>query len=150
MEDYRILLADDHLMVRQALRRVLEEFPGVEVVGEAGDGLELLEMLERLPADLAIVDISMPRLQGLEAVRAVRRSHPGVKTLILTMHRDNEYLRQAMVAGADGYLLKEDCDRELLEAINAIREGGVYISPLFSEEVSREWRRHAREGRGRQ
>lgn len=130
---YKIVLADDHRLVRQGIKRIIEEDGKMKVIGEAGDGLELLEILEKVRPDLVICDIAMPRLRGLEAAQRVKNLYPGVKVLILSMHRSREYLRQAMAAGVDGYVLKEDADTALQIAIQEIRTGKTYFSPLLSE-----------------
>jgi two-component system, NarL family, response regulator NreC len=136
MSSYRITLADDHVLLRQGLRRIIEESAGLEVVGEAGDGMELLRLLNRTVPDLVILDISMPNLRGIEAISEIRSRHPGVKVLVLTMHRDKEYLYQAVSSGADGYLLKDDADTELFSAIRNIRQGEFYVSPALSNELA--------------
>lgn len=135
MPPYRIVLADDHVLVRQGLRRILEGMPDLEVIGEANDGLELLDLLRRVRPDLVVLDIFMPNLRGIEAIHEIRKIHSEVKVLILTMHKDKEYLYLALSAGAKGYLLKEDADRELFSAIEKVRQGKTFISPHFSEEV---------------
>ncbi len=144
MSLYRIVLADDHVLFRQGLRRIVEKKGGMEVVGEAGDGLQLLEVLKGLSPDMVVVDISMPRLRGIEAVREISVLYPAVKVLVLTMHRSTAYLRQAMSAGAHGYMLKEDADDELFRAVESIRQGKVYVSPRLSEDVMDEWSRSQR------
>jgi DNA-binding NarL/FixJ family response regulator len=131
-----ILLADDHVMFRRGVRRIIQGIDGVEVVGEASDGFELLELLKKTAADLVILDISMPNLRGLEATREIKIINPKVKVLILTMHKDREYLYHAFTAGAEGYLLKEDADTELLAAIDTLRQGGTYISPLLAPQLA--------------
>ncbi|KPK94991.1 MAG: hypothetical protein AMJ94_00670 [Deltaproteobacteria bacterium SM23_61] len=136
---YRILLADDHILLRQGLKRILAETPNLQVVGEAGDGLELLKILKKETPDMVILDISMPNLRGIEATREIKTFWPKVKILILTMHRDKEYFEQAMRVGADGYLLKEAADKELFLAIEKIREGKIFISPFFSSEMAADW-----------
>jgi DNA-binding NarL/FixJ family response regulator len=136
MSSYRIVLADDHIIVRRGLKRLVEEMPNVKVVGEASDGLELLSMLKNLTAHLIILDISMPNLRGIEATRKIKEAFPSVKVLILTMHRDKELLYSAISSGADGYMLKEDSEEELFSAIEKIRQGGVYISPGLSKEAA--------------
>jgi len=133
---YRILLADDHVMFRQGMKRILEGVADLEVVGEVGDGLKLLERLKKSPPDMVILDISMPNLRGIEATKEIKTAYSEVKVLILTMHKDKEYLYHAISAGADGYLLKEDADTELFSAIETIRRGGNYISPLLSVELA--------------
>jgi len=135
MSPYSIILADDHVLVRQGLRRILEGIPELEVVGEANDGLELLALLDSLVPDIVILDIFMPNLRGIEAIYEIKKIRPEVKILILTMHKDKEYLYLALSAGAKGYLLKEDADKELFSAIEKVRQGKTYISPHFSEEI---------------
>jgi DNA-binding NarL/FixJ family response regulator len=131
---YRILLADDHEVLRKSLKNILAGSSNLEVVGEAADGLELLNLLKMstLTPHMAIVDITMPNLGGIETTRRIKMTHPEVKVLILTIHKDQEYLDQAFSAGAEGYLLKEDANTDLFPAIETIRQGGIYISPFLS------------------
>src|SRR4030042_4455303 len=133
---FSILLADDHVMFRRGVRRILQGIGDVEVVGEAGDGFELLELLKKSHPDLVILDISMPNLRGLEATREIKIINPDIKVLMLTMHKDREYLCHAFSAGAEGHLLKEDADSELIAAIETLRKGGSYISPLLSSQLT--------------
>lgn len=135
MDSYRIVLADDHVLFRQGLKGILEGKADLEVVGEAGDGLELLTLLNfnKLAPDLVILDISMPNLQGIEAIPEIKMTHPNVRILIVTMHKDKEYLYQALAAGADGYFLKKDADAELFAAIEKIRQGRIYVSAYLSD-----------------
>jgi len=124
------------VMFRRGLRSLIQGMRNLEVVGEAGDGLELLRLLRDIHPHLVIMDISMPNLQGLEAIREIKIVNPGVKVLILTMHKDREYLYHALTAGAEGYLLKEDADGELMSAIETLRKGGTFISPLLSAQMA--------------
>ncbi len=133
---YRIVLAEDHALVRAGIKKIVEDFADLQVVGEAGDGLQLLELLKTLNADLVILDISMPKLSGIEVAKEIKRSYPQVKVLILTMHKMKEYLNDAIAAGVDGYLLKEDLAKELGSAIAKIRQGQTYISTLLSEAMT--------------
>jgi DNA-binding NarL/FixJ family response regulator len=133
---YRILLAEDHALVRQGIKRIIEDIPDLKVVQEAGNGLQLLEALKTVPADLILLDITMPHLSGIEAIREVKRTYPKIKVLVLTMHKKKEYLNDALSAGADGYLLKEDAARELVSAIDAVRRGDIYVSPLLTSELA--------------
>jgi DNA-binding NarL/FixJ family response regulator len=135
MAPYDIVLADDHVLVRQGLRRILEGMADLKVIGEVNDGLELLNLLNHLTPDMVILDIFMPNLRGIEAIHEIKKIRPEVKILILTMHKDKEYLYLALSAGAKGYLLKEDADKELFSAIEKVRQGKTYISPHFSEEI---------------
>ena len=136
MDVCSIVLADDHVMFRQGVKRIIEETPGLEVVGEANDGLELLSLLKARLPELVILDISMPHLRGLEATREIKKLYPRVKVIFLTMHRSREFLQQALEAGADGFLLKEDADFELLRAIQTVRGGKKFISTLLSTEMA--------------
>jgi DNA-binding NarL/FixJ family response regulator len=135
MTPYRIVLADDHIMLREGIKRMIEETRGLAVVGEAGDGLELLRLLIHQVPDMVILDISMPRLRGLEAASEIRKRHPGVAILFLSMYKKQEYLYLALQAGAKGYLLKEDTGTELIHAIQAIRSGRTYLSSLILKEM---------------
>ncbi|MBM4294691.1 MAG: response regulator transcription factor [Deltaproteobacteria bacterium] len=146
MRPYEIVLADDHVMFRRGVKRIVQSLHDVEVVGEAGDGLELLEILKRTTPRMVIMDISMPNLRGLEATREVKALHPEIKIIILTMHKDKEYLYSAFSAGAEGYLLKEDADTELLSAIDTLRRGGSYVSPLLSLQLTDLFREKSRQG----
>ncbi len=132
---YCIILTDDHIIYRREVRSILERKSYLKVVGEAGDGLELLNLLGKngLAPHLIMLDISMPNLGGIEATLQVKKNYPNIKILILSMHREREYVEQAISAGADGYLLKEDMSAEVFSAIERVREGGVYISPFFSQ-----------------
>ncbi len=132
----KIVLADDHAILRQGIRKIIEEEDNLEVVGEVNDGLELIDFLNNNPANLVLLDISMPNVRGIEAITEVRRSQPGVKVLILTMHNNKEYLYAAIAAGADGYLLKENSDDELLSAIDQVMLGETYISSTLAAEFS--------------
>ena len=107
-KSYRVILADDHALVRRGLRRILEEKTNLEIAAEVGDGLELLNVLNKVDPQMIILDVSMPHLRGIEAIPEIRHVRPDVKVLMLTMHKEEEYLYQAISAGADGYLLKED------------------------------------------
>jgi DNA-binding NarL/FixJ family response regulator len=130
---YRIILADDHVMVRRGLKRLLTDSADMEVVAEAGDGLELLKALQKTRADLIVLDLSMPNLRGLEAISEIKRLYPDSKVLILTMHKESAYLYRSLSAGADGYLLKEEAEDELFAAIDSIRGDKVYISPGLAQ-----------------
>lgn len=133
MDRYRIILADDHVLIRQGLGRIIKGVGDLDVVGEAADGSELLNLLAAAPPHMVILDMSMPNLRGIEALPSIKKKYPDVKILVLTMHR--EYLDQALAAGADGYLLKEDADRDLFSAIESIRQGKIYVSPRLAGEV---------------
>jgi DNA-binding NarL/FixJ family response regulator len=129
---YGIVLADDHVLFRRGIKKIIEEMDGLEVVGEANDGLELLELLKEKDPDLVILDISMPNLRGLEAAREIKGLYPQVKVLLLTMHKEKKFLKQGLEAGVDGFLVKQDADTELLQAIQSIRRGEKFYSPLLA------------------
>jgi len=135
MTPYRVVLADDHALFRGGVRRILEEIPGVAVVGEAGDGLALLEILKNITPDLVVLDISMPHLRGLEAIREIKKLVPDTAVLMLTMHKETDYLSEALRAGASGYLLKQEADPELINAVKTIQSGKTYLSPNLSDLV---------------
>lgn len=136
MSPYRIILADDHAMFRKGIMSILEKNKDFVIVGEAGDGLELLELLKNVTADMVILDISMPHLRGIEATEEIKTISQDLKVLILSMHKDKEYVRSAILAGAEGYLIKEDADTELFTAIEKIRQEGRYLSPLLLDELT--------------
>lgn len=136
MAPYQIVLADDHKMFRQGVKMIIDETDDLEVIGEADDGLELLELLKTKSPQMVILDISMPRMRGVEATREIKIIDPGMKILILTMHRNKELLYHCFSAGAEGYLLKEDTDTELFSAIEAIRKGRSYVSPILSIDLA--------------
>jgi DNA-binding NarL/FixJ family response regulator len=132
---YRIILAEDHILVREGIKKIIEAIPGLQVVGEVGDGSELLRLLKKLPVDMVILDITMPSLSGIEATREIKQVNSAVKVLILTMHKKKDYLHNAIASGVDGYLLKEDAPKELLKAIEKIRKGMIYVSPLLAGDL---------------
>ena len=135
MKPVRVLLADDHTLVRAGLRKLLEAMPEVEVVGEASDGLALLALAAQLRPTLVLMDIAMPGLNGLEATARLARQSPDIRVLILSMHQNEEYVRQALRHGAAGYLLKDAAPMELDLAIQAVLRGETYLSPAVSRGV---------------
>jgi DNA-binding NarL/FixJ family response regulator len=140
MKQYcRVILADDHSLFRHGLKRIISENPDLEVVGEVGDGLQLLESLKTADPHVIVLDISMPNLSGIEAIHEIKRMRPNAKVLMLTMHKDPDYLFQAISAGANGYLLKEDAEQELFTAINVVKRGDIDLSPLLTEEARQDW-----------
>lgn len=146
MSRYRIILADDHVMFRQGIRNLIEKMGDIRISGEVNDGLELLQLLKTAIPDLILLDIAMPNLRGLEALREVKKHYPKVKILILTMHDNKEFVRQAVTYKADGFILKEESGSELIQAINAIRTGSKYFSSRLSETLrSFVWERDYRE-----
>jgi len=146
MAAYRIILCDDHVILRQGMKKILEGVEDLEVVGEAGDGIELLRLMRTAAPQLVILDITLPKLRGIEAAIEIKMIYPEVKILILTMHRSTKYLHHALSAGVDGYLLKEDAPKEVFTAIESIRRGRVYVSPLLTEDLTDEMARAYRTG----
>ncbi len=138
MKKYSIILADDHKLLRHGIRQILEKQGHIEVIGEASDGLELLRLLTRKTPDMILMDIAMPNLRGIEAAIEIKMLYPGIRILILSMHKSLQYLHHALSAGADGYLLKEDAPRELLSAIATIQKNNTYISPLIQKDLTNE------------
>jgi two-component system response regulator NreC len=130
-----LLLADDHAIVRLGLRRLLEDEPGLEVVGEAGSGLEVLSEVERLHPDVLVLDLMMPGLSGLEVLRQVRKCHPKMRVVILSMHADEGYVFEALRNGAVAYVLKGSDGSEVKEAVRAVIAGHRFLSPPLSERV---------------
>ena len=130
----RLLLADDHHIVRQALRGLLEK-AGHEVIGEASDGREALRLARTLNPDIAVLDLSMPLLNGVDATREIRRLSPGIRTILLTMYTDKGYVLQALRAGARGYVLKTQAAEDLISAIREILRGETYLSPGVAASV---------------
>ena len=128
----RILLADDHTIVRQGLRKVIEERADWEVVAEAGDGREAVRLAEQLHPDLAILDVAMPLLNGIEATRQITKRLPRTRVLVLSMYADEAYVTQMVQAGASGYLLKDSADVDLLKAVDETAAGRTYFSPSIS------------------
>jgi DNA-binding NarL/FixJ family response regulator len=134
MKAYRIILADDHPIVRQGIRDLLSSNPHLQVIGEAANGQELLELLNKTRPDLIVLDIQMPRLGGLQAAHAIKKRHPKVKVLILTMHKEDPYLTAARGIGIEGFVLKDDIGQVLLSAIETLRQGGTFTSPLLRQD----------------
>jgi two-component system response regulator NreC len=130
----RVILADDHTLVRQGLRSLLER-EGIQVVGEAQDGQELLQLAGKHSPDVAVIDIGMPLLNGLDAARELKRAAPKTKAILLTRHDEDEYLIEALRAGAKGYLLKNQAVSDLVHAIHLVCRGQIYLSPGMSTVV---------------
>jgi DNA-binding NarL/FixJ family response regulator len=135
MSGTRVLLADDHTLVRAGLRSLLESIPGVEVVAETGDGREALELIGTERPDVALLDIGMPSLNGLEVAKRAAKESPRTRLVMLSMHADASYVRQALRAGASGYLLKGAAVSELPLALQAVMRGETYLTPKVSQEV---------------
>jgi DNA-binding NarL/FixJ family response regulator len=136
MKPYRILMADDHVLFREAMRKAIESTEGLVVVGGVGDGLELIEFLKHSRPELIILDVTMPNLSGLEAAREIKQLYPEIKILILSMHKSMGCLKGAFLVGVNGYLLKEDAFQDLISAIETIRSGKAYFSPRLAGQMS--------------
>ncbi|HLH41398.1 MAG TPA: response regulator transcription factor [Bryobacteraceae bacterium] len=138
----RILLADDHALVRQGFRMILEAQPDMEIVGQAGNGREAVELASKLYPDVAVIDVAMPELNGIEATRRIATVSPRTRVLALSMHKDSMYVREILRAGARGYLLKDSGDADLVAAVRSVAKGDGYISPSVSGAVLSDYRRH--------
>ena len=138
----RILLADDQGVVRRGMRALLETEPGVEIVGEASDGQEALRLCESTAADLVILDVAMPRLNGIDVAAQARKRRPELRVIMLSMHSDESYIVRALSAGARGYLLKEATDDDLLPAVRAVAAGKTFFSPAVSAMLLEDHMRH--------
>jgi len=141
VEKIRILLADDHTLVRSGIRSLLEDEPGLDVIGEAEDGRTAVSMASQLKPDVVIMDIAMPLLNGLEATRQIKIQCPDVKVLILSMHDNEEYIRQVLEAGAMGYILKDAAARELISAVQSVYRGEAVLSPAVTRLVIEDYLR---------
>jgi len=143
MKKIRVLIAEDHTIVRQGLVALLRSEPDIEVVGEASDGSEAMEMAKKLIPDLVLMDIAMPNLNGLDATRKIKKLFPHVKVLVLTMYDNEECIFQILKAGASGYLIKDTAMTDLVSAIRAVYQGESYLSPSISKKVIDEYIRRA-------
>jgi len=137
----KILLADDHTIVRQGLRKLLEERPEWEVVAEAGDGREAIRLAEQHRPDVAILDVAMPLLNGIEATRQITKRAPNTRVLVLSMHADEAYVTQMLQAGATGYLLKDSADVDLVKAVEEAVSGRSFFSPAIARVMLDDYRR---------
>jgi DNA-binding NarL/FixJ family response regulator len=145
LKPLRILLGDDHTLVRQGIRKIIEEHKAWTVIGEAQDGRELVRKALEEEPDLILLDVAMPLLNGIEATRQIMRKLPAVKVLVLSMHADEAYIIQALQAGARGYLLKDSADAELVRAVTAVSEGKSYFSPNVAAIMLDDYVRHLAE-----
>jgi NarL family two-component system response regulator LiaR len=135
----RVLIVDDHAILRDGIRSILESQDDVIVIGEASDGVEALEYVKRLWPDIVLMDISMPKINGLEATRLIKEQFPSVKVLILTQHDNREYITPALQAGAAGYVLKRSGRREMLNALRQVYEQGAFLTGKVTQEVLQEY-----------
>lgn len=145
MSDLRLLIGDDHTIVRQGLRKILEERPDWHVVAEAGDGRDTVRQALALQPDVAILDIGMPLLNGIEATSQIVRRLPRTRVLILSMHAQEAYITQAFKAGAHGYLLKDSADADLIRAVSAVANGRSFFSPAVARVMLDDYVRHLAE-----
>jgi DNA-binding NarL/FixJ family response regulator len=145
MKPLRIVLADDHTLVRQGVRKILEDQDHWTVVSEAKDGRELVKQTLELQPELVVVDVAMPLLNGIEATRQILRKLPATKVLILSMHADEAYIIQSLEAGARGYLLKDSADTDLVRAVTAVAEGKSFFSPSVAAVMLDDYVRHLAE-----
>jgi len=134
-QKYRIVIAEDHTILREGLRALLSSRPEFEIVGEAEDGRAAVQCIERLKPTLALMDLSMPRMNGMDAIREIKKRCPETKILVLTVHKTEEYILATFKAGADGYALKDSTHTELVMAIKSVLTGKPYPSPGISEKV---------------
>jgi two-component system, NarL family, response regulator NreC len=141
-----ILLADDHTILRAGLKMMLNAQPDMEVVGEAQDGRQALSEAQRLRPDIVLMDITMPDMNGIEATRMIKKLLPDVKVLVLTMHENDEYIFQALRAGASGYMLKEAADTELISALHIVQSGQFYLSPIAQSVMVGDYLQRVRAG----
>ncbi len=138
----KILLADDHALVRQGFKMILGAQSDMQIVGEAGNGREAVELAEKLQPDLVVMDVTMPELNGIEATRRLATVAPRARVLALSMHKDAVYVREILRAGARGYLLKDSVDADLLAAVRSVAKGEGYLSPGVSDAVLTDYRKH--------
>src|SRR6202163_2686922 len=138
----RVLLADDHAMVRKGFRMILSAQSDLEIVGEAGNGREAVELAASLRPDVVVMDVTMPELNGIEATRRLTADNPHIRVVALSMHKDSVYVREILRAGTRGYLLKESIDSDLVNAVRAVAKGDGYLSPGVSDAVLSDYRRH--------
>jgi two-component system, NarL family, response regulator NreC len=138
----RILLADDHAILRQGLRLILSAHADLEVVGEAGNGNEAVELAGKLHPDIVVMDVAMPELNGIEATKRMIQAEPRLKVLVLSMHKEGVYVREILRAGARGYILKDAIDTELLNAVRSVARGDGYISPAVSGALLSDYRKN--------
>jgi two-component system, NarL family, response regulator NreC len=145
MKTIRILLADDHTVMRTGLRVLLERQPDFKVIAEAADGREAADLADKLVPDVAVLDVAMPRLNGLDAAQQIAAKHPNVAIVVLSMHADEGYIIRALKAGARGYLLKDSAEADLISAIRAVHEGKAFFSPVISRMLAEDFVRQIRE-----
>lgn len=131
----RVLIVDDHAFIRRGVQSILQSFPEWELCGEAANGNDAIQFADELKPDVILMDVTMPGLNGVEATRIIRNTHPGMKIVLLTLHESSEILRNGFRAGASGYLLKADAEQELMKALRIVVANGSYISPRIDEDT---------------
>ena len=141
MDNIRLVLADDHTILREGIRALLEDQPDMAVVGEAEDGRQAVQLTHDLRPNVVLMDIAMPLLNGLEATRQIKRDHPEIHVLVLTMHENEEYIHEVLAAGASGYVLKQAAASELVAAIRAVHHGEAVLSPAITRVVIQDYLR---------
>ncbi len=146
MERIKIVLVEDHTIVRQGFKMVLED-GGHEIVGEADNGRDAINIVDKNLPDLVIMDIGLPRLRGIETTRKIKKQHPEIRVIILTIHTRETYVYESLDAGADGYLVKDTASEDLLEAINIVMGGKIYISSNFPDDVIVNYRKLQKSGK---
>ena len=146
MKKIRIVLVDDHRIVREGFRRILES-EGHEIVGEADNGREAVSIVDKTKPDLIIMDIGLPKLRGIETTRMIKKMHPAIKVIMLTIHTNEVYVYESLDAGADGYLVKDTASEDLFEAINVVTGGNIFISSNFPEDVMVNYKKLKKSGK---
>lgn len=139
MTNIKVLLADDHAILRGGIKSLLEDQTDVQVMGEAADGLEAIQKVESLDPDIVIMDITMPRMSGLEATRSIKERFPNTRILVLTMHDSQDLFFQLLSVGASGYVLKEATPSELVGALHTVFDGGIYVSPSIGKKLATDY-----------
>lgn len=143
MNKKRLLIAEDHAILREGLRSLLAKVPDLEIVAEAPDGKEAIQYANQLKPDMVLMDLSMPHTNGTEAIRSIKLRHPGTKIIVLTAHKTEEYVRAALEAGADGYVLKDDSHSDLQTAIDSVARDRVYLSPGIAHSIVQGYLNHS-------
>jgi len=139
MQPTRVLIADDHPLIRSGLRALLERDKEFEVVGEAANGYEAIQLAQNVKPDIAMLDVGMPRLSGIDAAQQMAEKMPAVRVIVLSMHSDEGYVLRALRAGAKGYVLKASADNDVLQAVRSVAKGNAYFSPEISKMLAEEY-----------
>ncbi len=150
MAKIRVIIADDHAIVREGVRMILAKEPDIEVVGEAGDGRQAIDLVGKLRPHVVIMDLTMPGMGGIEATKQVKEHHPAVNVLALTMHEDESYVFQLLRAGASGYVLKRAAAQDLVQAVRAAATGEAFLYPSVARKVVEDYLKRVEQGEGRE